>query len=76
MAFKGRYEEAISHYQRATAVAPNRAGVEFNWALALYRSGRLREAKERLETTLALDPQMPDARALYGTILHQLRIGP
>jgi Flp pilus assembly protein TadD len=44
----GRYDEAISEYQKAFRLAPDDTRIGVNLALALVKSGRLPEAAEKL----------------------------
>ena len=50
----GRFDEAISFYQRAMARDPLSAGVHNNLGLALYYAGRLPEAEAQLRKLLEL----------------------
>jgi len=49
---QGRHLEAITHFERALAIAPENSVVYTNWAYSLGALGRHREAARLLETQL------------------------
>jgi tetratricopeptide (TPR) repeat protein len=53
---KGNFAEALSLYDRAVSLAPNRASYRSNRAATLIGLGRLLEAYQECEESLKLDP--------------------
>ncbi|KAG2625436.1 hypothetical protein PVAP13_3KG207312 [Panicum virgatum] len=53
---KGRYGEALRHYDRAVALCPDSAACRSNRAAALIGLGRLAEAFRECEEAVRLDP--------------------
>jgi len=58
----GRYEEAVVAHRRAVELAPQRAYLHTNLAVALVKSGRIDEGKSELRIALQLDPEYVVAR--------------
>ncbi|HEV7920421.1 MAG TPA: tetratricopeptide repeat protein [Thermoanaerobaculia bacterium] len=58
---EGKQEEAVASLRRAVALAPERAGLHMNLALALIRNGREEEAIKELERATALRPNLAAA---------------
>ena len=56
-----RYDEAISHHERAIALAPDYAPAYNNLGAALRASGRITEAIASYQKALALRPDFPSA---------------
>lgn len=54
---KGNFAEALSLYDRAVSLAPDRASYRSNRAATLISLGRLSEAYQECEESLKLDPQ-------------------
>lgn len=66
---QARHDDAEALFRRAIALAPNRA--DWHYALAYHLnalSGREREAREELETCLALDPENSAAVSLRARL--------
>jgi len=65
------FEQALSHYEAAIAIAPDNVLFRRNAALVLCRLGRWEEAKVRLREVLKMAPGDIDAtKALYVAIDH------
>jgi tetratricopeptide (TPR) repeat protein len=54
----GRFEEAVTLFERSLELAPDNASARLNLSTALGQLGREREQMEQLEWTLALEPEM------------------
>ena len=65
----GRFDEAIAHYQQASAEAPGLAAPQFALGNLLGGQGRFREAAAAYRRTLELDPQSSAARLGEATAL-------
>ncbi|CAL5096513.1 unnamed protein product [Urochloa decumbens] len=70
---KGRYGEALRHYDRAVALCPESAACRGNRAAALIGLGRLAEAFRECEEAVRLDPASGRAHGRLGSIC--LRFG-
>jgi len=58
-----RYKEAVPLYRKALAINPNVPGLRLNLALALFKSGDLKDALPEFEKTLKSTPAgSPDAQ--------------
>ena len=57
-----RSEEAVSHFQAASAKGRLSQEVEKDWATALLSLGKYREACELMESSLSRDPSQADLR--------------
>ena len=57
-----RYEEALALYRTMLEIDPDSALTHSNLGATLYHLGRLEEALERIERSLALDPDLDIAR--------------
>lgn len=68
----GRHEEAIAAGAVAVRLAPERADVRINHALALISGQRWAEAVPTCETAIALDPQVATAWSQLGFVRHRL----
>ncbi|MFO0345594.1 MAG: tetratricopeptide repeat protein [Labrys sp. (in: a-proteobacteria)] len=68
----GRHEEAIAAGAVAVRLAPERADVRINHALALISGQRWAEAVPTCETAIALDPQVATAWSQLGYVRHRL----
>jgi len=66
----GRAAEAITQYKLVLRSRPNDVMLHYGLAEACYRSGRLDDAINELETTLALDPNFEDARRQLTALRH------
>jgi tetratricopeptide (TPR) repeat protein len=65
----GRFDEAISFYQRAMARDPLSVGVHNNLGLAFYYAGRLPEAEAALRRLLELSPGIAAGQAHLSKVL-------
>lgn len=65
----GKAAEGLADFERATALAPGRADVRGQMALAQVRLGQLAEAKFAAESALALDADNPSAHYAFGLVL-------
>ncbi|RCV16290.1 hypothetical protein SEVIR_3G128600v4 [Setaria viridis] len=70
---KGRYGEALQHYDRAVALCPDSAACRGNRAAALIGLGRLAEAFSECEEAVRLDPASGRARGRLAGL--SLRLG-
>ncbi|HJU43035.1 MAG TPA: tetratricopeptide repeat protein [Vicinamibacterales bacterium] len=64
-----RYEEAIRHHERATALVPGYAPAYNNLGAALRASGRIDEAIATYKKALELQPDYPSAQNNLGAAL-------
>lgn len=53
---RGKYGEALRHYERAVALCPDSAACRGNLAAALIGLGRLADALRECEEAVRLDP--------------------
>jgi Tfp pilus assembly protein PilF len=60
------FDAAIARLQRVLEIDPGMTAAQCNLALALYGAGYLRQAEQRLLTTLARDPANALARFYYS----------
>jgi tetratricopeptide (TPR) repeat protein len=67
----GRVEDAIAHYERATAADPAYAPSYNNLATALRKKGDLDRAIATYQRALALQPDYPDVHYNIGNMLVQ-----
>ena len=63
LAERRQFEEALAAFERARALAPEDAALQFNAAFVLQRLGRHGEAIEGFRRALALDAGLERARA-------------
>ncbi|CAL4909799.1 unnamed protein product [Urochloa decumbens] len=70
---KGRYGEALRHYDRAVALCPESAACRGNRAAALIGLGRLAEAFRECEEAVRLDPASGRVHGRLGSLC--LRLG-
>jgi tetratricopeptide (TPR) repeat protein len=68
----GRGKEAMEHYQRARAIAPDFAETPLNIGISLANQGRPGEAVPYLEETLELESDNVKGRYNLGVVLMQL----
>jgi tetratricopeptide (TPR) repeat protein len=59
---------AIPHYIAAVMADPNRADLRSNLAAALLSLGRVDEAREQCAAALKINPNLPQARALWAKL--------
>jgi tetratricopeptide (TPR) repeat protein len=69
LAGAGRWQEAITHYQRALQLKPDFGFAEYNLGLALARVGRAQEAIAHFERAVQLKPEDADAENSLGVAL-------
>lgn len=72
---QGRYEEALSSYERAGVLAPGCRRGPLSQARVLERIGRLGEAKEAWREACDREPDFPDSHLALGRLLHRLGEG-
>ncbi len=66
---EGRFEEALDHFDRALAAAPDYVRALLGRAQTLERMGRRPEAEESYRSALNADPWSPDVHLNYGVWL-------
>jgi Tfp pilus assembly protein PilF len=64
-------DKAIQHHHRALELEPNNAKWEFRYARALASQGRAKEARDRFEHSLSVDPSQPFAHKELADILSE-----
>jgi len=69
---KKEYESAIKHYSKAIGMSPFEAMQYFNRGIALYKSGKLKEAEEDFGKALVLDQRMVKALSYRGLCREKL----
>jgi len=69
LAERGRYEEALSYYDRALALRPDIAELLSNRGSALCNLGRLDEAETSVREALRLNPDLANAHNNLGSVL-------
>jgi tetratricopeptide (TPR) repeat protein len=69
---KKEYESAIKHYSKAIEMSPFEATQYFNRGIALYKSGKLKEAEEDFDKAIILDQRMVNAFAYRGLCREKL----
>ena len=67
-----RVDDALSDYEKATALKPGYAPAHNNLAMILRERGDLRTAAQHLDAALAADPQFHDARYNRGLVAVQM----
>ena len=65
---QGRYEEALSNYDKALAAEPRSAALLLGKATALQKLGRLADARKAYNTVLAVDPNNREALTNVTTL--------
>ncbi|HUO04014.1 MAG TPA: tetratricopeptide repeat protein [Candidatus Binataceae bacterium] len=63
-----RYEDALTVYRQAAAIAPAEPALHFKIAVILHQTGRDREAHDECAAVLAAAPYDPKAQALMAAI--------
>src|ERR1035438_3775825 len=61
-----QYHAAAVCYRKILAIDPNIPQIQLNLGLAEFKTGRFREAVQRFQTVLKLDPQNTQAPTLLG----------
>jgi len=69
---KKEYESAIKHYSKAIEMSPFEAMQYFNRGIALYKSGKMKEAEEDFGKALILDQRMVNALSYRGLCREKL----
>jgi TolB-like protein/Flp pilus assembly protein TadD len=69
LALTGRFDEGITHLERARTLDPLSPGIAVDAASAYYLSGDRREAERRYRDVLALYPGFPLANLFLGMLL-------
>lgn len=69
---KGRLDEAIAHYQRALAIAPEYAPAHNNLGTVLMAKGQLEQAVVAFREAARLQPHSVSARELLASALYDL----
>jgi len=69
LAGQGRHEEAIDHYRRALAIAPDYPDAQANLGKELLKSGKFGEALPHLVEALRLKSDQPQVHADLGVLL-------
>ena len=67
----GRYDQAVTLLERARALAPNDAGVELHYGMALYKKGDVQTGAGLVRKALASKTPLPDhdeAQTLLGHV--------
>ena len=73
LAGRGRYDEAVTCYEKLLAVAPQQADALNNYGNALGKLGRHGEALARFDRSLAQQPDNPRALINRASVLKELR---
>jgi tetratricopeptide (TPR) repeat protein len=71
LARRGRFDEAIPHYQTSLDIYPQFTAAHFNLGVALAGCGRLDEAIAEYRKALEIAPQCDDARVNLEAALRQ-----
>lgn len=66
---EGRYDDAISEFEKAIKLAPNTAELHANLAFAYYFSGRPGHAAQECQAALKLNPRLTRVRDILGVSL-------
>jgi tetratricopeptide (TPR) repeat protein len=69
---KGDYQQAFVNFSKAIEMSPFEAMLYFNRGIALYKSGKMKEAEEDLDKTLILDQRMVNALSYRGLCREKL----
>ena len=69
----GRFDEAIIHFERAIALAPNFADAQFSYGTALHLMNRFEDALVHFEKAIALNPKFIVALNNRGLALAKLK---
>jgi tetratricopeptide (TPR) repeat protein len=65
---KKEYESAIRHYSKAIEMSPFEAMQYFNRGIALYKSGKMKEAEEDFGKAIILDQRLAAAYSYRGLV--------
>jgi tetratricopeptide (TPR) repeat protein len=69
LASKGQNSEALFDFEKATRLRGSYGPYQYDYALMLVRLGRFDDAQAAVETALKLDPDLPAAHELLGSLL-------
>jgi len=69
---KKDYQSAIEHYSKSIEMSPFEAMLYVNRGIALYQSGKMKEAEKDFDTALVLDPRMVNALSYRGLCREKL----
>jgi tetratricopeptide (TPR) repeat protein len=69
---KGDYQQAVVNLSKAIEMSPFEAMLYFNRGIALYKSGKMKEAEEDFEKALILDQRMVNALVYRGLCREKL----
>lgn len=72
---EGRFEEALSEYNRALELDPQHVESYFNKGITLFYLGRYRESLITFETLISIEPNFPEAKwhkGMVESILNQI----
>lgn len=69
----GRFEEALTSWDRALAIRPDYAEALNNRSVALHKLGRFEEALKAYDRTLTIRPDFAEALVNRGHLLRELR---
>ncbi len=65
---KKEYESAIKHYSKAIEMSPFEAMHYFNRGIALYKSGKMKEAEKDFDMSSILVSRLADAYTYWGLL--------
>ena len=68
-----RYDEALAHLKTLVEIAPGNVQAWANMGLALQALHRTADALKSFDRALAIDPNMPTARAGREQILREMQ---
>jgi len=68
----GKFDDALSEYQKAVDDAPEAAVPHYNLGNAYYKKGEYEKAMTEYKRAAALDPKMPEALYNAGDALYRL----
>jgi tetratricopeptide (TPR) repeat protein len=69
---RGRFAEAVSHFQEAVRLKPDYADAHYNLGAVLQDLGRFAEAMTHYQKALRIEPDLAWAQYNWGTVLHGL----
>jgi tetratricopeptide (TPR) repeat protein len=69
LASKGQNSEALFDFEKATRLRGSYGPYQYDYALMLVRLDRFDDAQAAVETALKLDPDLPAAHELLGSLL-------
>lgn len=66
---EGKYEDAVGYLKEAQRMRPDASDTHYSLAVAYRDLGTTKKQEQELETTLAFDPNMPEANYDLGQLL-------